>query len=119
MPERVEQGGIEDKVWVVLVTAPGEIAEELARNLVESRLAACVNVISGATSVYRWKGTLHADRESLLMAKVPAPSFPAFRDAVRRLHPYEVPEILALPVEAGLTEYLDWVQASCLGPGED
>lgn len=109
----------QDRVWVVLVTAPEEIAGDMARNLVESKLAACVNVISGATSVYRWEGALHTDTESLLMAKVPAAAFPAFRDGVRRLHPYEVPEVLALPVEAGLTEYLDWVRGSCPRPGKE
>ncbi|HSB18828.1 MAG TPA: divalent-cation tolerance protein CutA [Anaeromyxobacteraceae bacterium] len=100
---------------VVLVTAPSaEAAAGIARALVEERLAACGNVVPGLRSIYRWEGKLHDDAEALLVLKTTRSRFPALRDRVLALHPYEVPEVLALPVEAGSEKYLAWVRAETL-----
>ncbi len=97
---------------VVLVTAPAEQkAVEIARALVDERLAACVNVLSGVRSIYRWKGEVCDDPEVLLVVKTTAARFEALRSRVVALHPYETPEVLALPVEAGSEPYLRWLVA--------
>jgi periplasmic divalent cation tolerance protein len=97
---------------VVLVTAPrGRKAEALARGLVQARLAACVNIVPGLVSHYRWKGALRRDAECLLVIKTTAPRLKAAERWVRENHPYEVCEFLALPVAAGSKPYLDWLGA--------
>lgn len=97
---------------VVLVTAPGpEKAAEIARALVEERLAACGNVVPGLRSIYRWEGKVQDDPEALLVLKTTRPRFEALRARVLALHPYEVPEVIALPVEAGSAPYLEWIAA--------
>jgi periplasmic divalent cation tolerance protein len=99
-------------VLVVLVTAPSqEKAVEIARAVVEARLAACGNVVPGLRSIYRWEGRVHDDTEALLVLKTTRARFEALRDRVLALHPYEVPEVLALPVEAGSAAYLQWIAA--------
>jgi periplasmic divalent cation tolerance protein len=95
---------------VVLVTTPTpERAAELARALVEERLAACGNVVPGLRSIYRWEGKVQEDAEALLVLKTTRARFDALRDRVLALHPYEVPEVIALPVEAGSARYLGWI----------
>jgi periplasmic divalent cation tolerance protein len=95
---------------VVLVTAPTpERAAEIARALVEERLAACGNVVQGIRSIYRWEGKVQEDAEALLVLKTTRARFDALRDRVLALHPYEVPEVIALPVEAGSARYLAWI----------
>jgi periplasmic divalent cation tolerance protein len=95
---------------VVLVTAPGaEKAAEIARAVVEERLAACGNVVPGLRSIYRWEGKVQDDQEALLVLKTTRARFDALRARVIALHPYEVPEVLALPVEAGSERYLAWI----------
>jgi periplasmic divalent cation tolerance protein len=95
---------------VVLVTAPSaEKAAELARALVEERLAACGNVVPGLRSIYRWQGAVQEDTEALLVLKTTRARFEALRDRILALHPYEVPEVLAVPVEAGSARYLGWI----------
>lgn len=95
---------------VVLVTAPAEeVAEAIARALVDERLAACVNVVPGVRSVYRWEGSVEAAGEVLLVAKTRADRTTALAARVRELHPYELPEVLELPVVGGAAAYLDWV----------
>ena len=96
---------------VVLVTAPPRRAPALARALVRRRLAACVNLVPGVRSVYRWKGRVEEARETLLVAKTTAARVPALLAAIAELHPYEVPEGIALPVVAGLAPYLRWIAA--------
>ncbi len=97
-------------VLVVLVTAPSaEKAEEIARALVEAGLAACGNVLASVRSIYRWEGKVHDDPEALLVLKTTRGRFADLRDRVLSLHPYQVPEVIALPVEAGHGPYLDWV----------
>jgi periplasmic divalent cation tolerance protein len=97
---------------VVLCTAPtAEVAAELARALVEARLAACGNVVPGLRSIYRWQGKVEDEAEVLLILKTTRERFPALRDELLRRHPYQVPEVLALPVEAGSAAYLEWLSA--------
>jgi periplasmic divalent cation tolerance protein len=95
---------------VVLVTAPGaDEAARIARAVVEERLAACGNVVPGLRSIYRWQGAVQEDAEALLVLKTTRDRFEALRARVLALHPYEVPEVIALPVEAGSAPYLDWI----------
>ncbi len=98
---------------VVLVTAPSaEKAAEIARAAVEEKLAACGNVLPGVRSIYRWKGKLQDDAEVLLLLKTQRKRFAELRDRILALHPYELPEVIALPVEAGSAPYLDWIAQS-------
>src|SRR5437764_11404626 len=84
-------------------------AERLADVLVEKKLAACVNILAPCRSVYRWKGALQHDEEHPLLIKTTAERYGALEEALRAAHPYELPEIIAVPVERGLPAYLDWV----------
>ncbi len=103
---------MEDAPLVILCTAPSaEVAATLARGLVEARLAACVNVISGLRSVYAWKGAVHDEPEVQLVIKSRRARFDALSAWIVEHHPYEVPEILALPVDRGAQPYLDWLVA--------
>jgi len=109
-----------DTILLVYCTAPDpDTARELARTLVEERLAACVNVVPGLRSLYRWQGRVHEDAETLLLTKTTAVRYPALQERLRALHPYELPEIVAVPVSAGLPAYLDWVAAQTLDEPED
>ena len=95
---------------VVLVTTPSpERAAEIARAVVDERLAACGNVVPNLRSIYRWEGKVQDEEEALLVLKTTRARFEALRDRVLALHPYEVPEVLALPVEAGSARYLAWI----------
>ena len=95
---------------VVLMTAPrGRRAEALARGLVAERLAACVNVVPGVISHYRWRGKACRDAECLLVAKTSAAKLPALKRWVASNHPYAVPETLALKVVDGAEPYLRWL----------
>jgi periplasmic divalent cation tolerance protein len=97
-------------VRVVLMTAPDRAtAEKLGEALVRERLAACANVLPGVTSLFWWEGELQRAEEALVVLKTPAEQVDALLARAVELHPYEVPELLALPVEAGLPAYLDWV----------
>lgn len=87
-------------------------AERIARALVERRLAACVNVVAGVVSIYRWKDGVERDEERLLVVKTRADRVEPLREALVALHPYELPELVVLPVEAGHAPYLAWVRES-------
>jgi periplasmic divalent cation tolerance protein len=101
---------------LVLVTAPDpDKAAEIARALVEERLAACGNVLSGLRSIYRWEGKVQDEPEALLLLKTTRARFEALRARVLALHPYQVPEVIALPVEAGSAAYLAWIAAETAG----
>ena len=103
-------------VVIVLTNFPDrESAMAVAAYLVEQRLAACVNVLDGCASIYRWKGKLESEREVPVLIKTPAGLFGAVQAAIRSRHPYELPEIVAVPVTAGLVEYLSWVRAETSG----
>ncbi len=98
-------------VCTVLVTAPDmEVAETLGTRLVEEGRAACANLLPGVVSLYRWEGALQRDDEVLLILKSTLPAAEALRERVVELHPYEVPEVLVLPVGGGHPPYLAWVQ---------
>lgn len=97
-------------VVVVLVTGPDEpTLEDLAVRVVEERLATCANLIPGVRSVYRWNGEVRQDDETLAVLKTTRPAVPPLRDRIRELHPYDLPEFLVLPVEAGSEAYLRWI----------
>lgn len=81
----------------------------LARALVERRLAACVNVLAECTSVYRWQGAIETTTEVPVLIKTTAERYPELEQAIRALHPYELPEIVAVPIRGGLPGYLQWV----------
>jgi periplasmic divalent cation tolerance protein len=91
----------------------GEEAERIATALVQRRLAACVNLVSGVLSIYRWKGAVERDDERLLVIKTSAARFEELRATIVELHPYELPEVVALDVVAGHVPYLEWVAESC------
>jgi len=98
---------------VVLVTAPGaEEAARLARTLVEEKLVACGNVVPAVRSIYRWEGKVCDEQEALLVLKAPAKRFPELRDRILALHPYQVPEVVALRIEDGSEKYIDWIVQS-------
>lgn len=98
---------------IVFSTVPdGPTARRLAKMLVRERLAACVNVVGGIQSVFRWKGAVQSAREYLLIAKTSRHRWPALRTRLADAHPYDVPEIVALPTHDGLPEFLAWVASS-------
>lgn len=98
------------EISLVLVTAGSEEeAAKIGRTLVEEKLAACANMVPRIRSIYRWKGEIHDEQETLILIKTRTSMFPALRNRIRELHNYEVPEITALPISQGLQEYLDWV----------
>ena len=97
------------EVLVVLVACPPDRAQAIADALVEERVAACVNVVPGLQSVYRWKGEVHHDTEAMLLVKTTRDRFEALKQAVLKHHPYELPEVIAVPVDRGHTPYLEWV----------
>lgn len=101
-----------ERVVVLSTVARPEDAERIAHALVERRLAACVNVVPGLVSVYRWKGAVERGAEVLLVVKTRTERLPALREVLVDLHPYEVPELVALPVEDGHPPYLAWLDES-------
>jgi periplasmic divalent cation tolerance protein len=99
-----------DNVLIVLTNCPDtEVAERIARALVEQSLAACVNRLAPVESVYRWQGAIERAVEVPLLIKTTRERFQDVEEAIRALHPYQVPEIVAWPVTAGLASYLRWV----------
>ena len=94
---------------VVTTVGTEEHGEQLARLLVERRLAACVNVLAGVRSIYRWQGQVHDEREHVVLAKICVEQFDTVRAALRKHHPYDTPEILLVDVADGDPEYLRWV----------
>ena len=98
-------------IIVVYITAPSqEVAHALARALVEEKLAACVNIIPGIQSVYHWEDAVHVDEELLLICKSRTERFDLLQNRVQALHPYDVPEIISIPVQNGSEPYLNWVR---------
>ncbi len=95
---------------LVLTNLPDRAsAERLADSLVEKRLAACVNILAPCRSVCRWKDAVQRDEEHPMLIKTTAECYAALETAIRAGHPYELPEIIAVPIERGLPAYLDWV----------
>lgn len=100
---------------LVLITASSEKeGEKIAHALVKERLAACVNMLGGMQSTFRWKGEISSERETLLLAKTKDELFERLKKRVLELHSYEVPEIVALPILAGYEKYLGWLERETL-----
>lgn len=99
---------------IVMTTLPEmEAAQDFARQLIEQSLAACVNVLPKMVSIYRWKQNIeHGDEHQLIM-KTTEECYPQLEEFIRQHHPYELPEIIAIPVSAGLPDYLQWVSQQC------
>lgn len=99
-----------ESVFLVLTNLPdGDAARDLARHLVEARLAACVNILAPCRSVYHWEGNIEEATEVPLLIKTTGTRYAALEAAIREQHPYELPEIIAVPIEHGLPGYLAWV----------
>jgi periplasmic divalent cation tolerance protein len=95
---------------LVLTTLPSsDAAVELARTVVAERLAACANLIPAIRSIYRWKGKLQDENEVLVLLKTRQEHFERLKQRILELHPYEIPEVLALPIEQGYAAYLEWI----------
>ena len=95
---------------LVLTNLPDRgAAERLADAVIAKNLAACVNILAPCRSVYRWKGAVQHDEEHPVLIKTTAARYPALEKAIRAVHPYELPEIIAVPIERGLLQYLAWV----------
>jgi periplasmic divalent cation tolerance protein len=101
-----------DKRIVLTTASSEEEARKIAQHMVEHKLAACVNIIPQIESVYRWQGKIESSREWLLLIKTTIEKFPAVRDAIRTLHSYDLPECVAIAIDDGSREYLQWIGAS-------
>ena len=99
--------------YIALSTCPTpEVATQLAQEVVEQKLAACVNIIPGIQSIYQWQGKVTQDNESLLIMKTHQQQLAALESFIQTHHPYEVPEFITLSIESGSKAYLDWITAS-------
>jgi periplasmic divalent cation tolerance protein len=99
--------------YLVLTTTKNRAeAERIAKKIVGEKLAACVNVVPNISSTYRWKGKIERSRETLLLIKTSGEKLDKVIKRIEELHSYEVPEIIALPIERGLPEYLKWLKES-------
>ena len=102
---------------IVLCTCPDlATAERIAETVVGERLAACVNIAPGLTSIYRWEGQIQRDAELLLLIKTRQEVYPLLEARIRQLHPYQIPEIIALPIQTGAAAYLDWIARNSGAP---
>ena len=107
---------METPVCVAMVTAPSvDVAERIVTAVVDEQLAACGNIVPGLTSIYRWAGAVQRDSEVLILFKTTRAVLAQLLTRVAALHPYDVPEVLALPVAAGLEAYTKWVTANVHG----
>ena len=103
-----------DTILLALSTFPdAEIARRISNQLVSERFAACANILPSVESIYRWKGKIESANETLVFFKVSDARQSAFQDKLRSVHPYDVPEIIFVPVASGLPEYLRWVVENC------
>lgn len=100
----------EQEILLVITNLPNRAAaERIAETLVTERLAACVNILAECSSIYYWQGKLERASEVPLLIKTTREAYPQLESMLRRMHNYELPEIIALPISAGLPEYLNWV----------
>ena len=103
-----------EKVLLALSTFPDrETAQRIANQLVTEKFAACANILPAVESIYRWKGKIESGNEALVFFKLSEDRQSAFQEKLRSLHPYEVPEIIFVPITGGLPEYLRWVVENC------
>jgi len=108
-----------DFVVVFITVGSTEEGEQLARALVEEKLAACVNRIAGVQSTYRWQGQVVTDQEQLLVVKTSAAMFDQLEQRVRELHSYDVPEIVTVPIVRGSAAYLNWLSDALAAPDDE
>jgi len=100
---------------IVITNCPDEeTANAIALAIIEEQLAACVNILPRVQSIYRWQGSVESAAEIPLLIKATSHNYPALEARIKTLHPYEVPEIIALPIARGLPAYLNWVAAETL-----
>ena len=104
-----------EKILVLSNCGSEEEARRVARALVEARVAACVNIVPGIQSVYHWQGAIQEDPEWMLVIKSTRPMFDSLAAELRKIHSYQVPEVLAIPVIAGDQNYLDWMDREISG----
>ncbi|MFN3814359.1 MAG: divalent-cation tolerance protein CutA [Aquificaceae bacterium] len=97
---------------VVFITSPTDKAQEIAKYIIDSKLGACVNIVPEVSSIYWWKGNVEYERESLLVVKTSERKFKELVERVKSVHPYSVPEIIALPIVGGNEGYLKWIDES-------
>jgi periplasmic divalent cation tolerance protein len=103
-----------EKILLALSTFPdAETARQISDQLVTERFAACANILPSVESIYRWKDKIESGNETLVFFKLSEDRQSAFQDKLRSLHPYDVPEIIFVPVGGGLPEYLQWVSENC------
>jgi periplasmic divalent cation tolerance protein len=103
-----------EKILLALSTFPdAETARRISNQLVTEKFAACANILPGVESIYRWKEKIETANETLVFFKLSQDRQAAFQEKLRSLHPYEVPEIVFVPVASGLPDYLRWVAESC------
>ena len=102
-----------DRIIVLITAGSEEEAHKIAESLVNGKKAACVNIVPGVDSLFRWEGKLDSARESLLLVKTKASLFSEIVEMVKIMHSYEVPEIIALPIIAGSEDYLKWLDIAC------
>lgn len=107
-----------EAVLVITNLPDRETARRLAETLIEQRLAACVNILAPCESVYRWQGRIETAQEITLLIKTPGAHYGKVEKAIRQCHPYELPEIIAVPITDGLPAYLDWLAAETMDPVE-
>ena len=100
------------KAVLVLTTAPAKAAGRLAALLVRQKLAACVSLKSGFVSTYRWNGRIEKAREALLLIKTTRPCLPGLKKFIQKQHPYDLPELIVIPIGDGSSEYLKWIEQS-------
>jgi periplasmic divalent cation tolerance protein len=113
LPLNATDFGIDMNTIIVLSTTDTpELAEKIAAALLDAHEAACVNIVPGVRSIYRWEGKVCNESECLLLIKSSAENFGAIQERIRLMHSYQVPEIIALPISEGDPEYLKWLQAS-------
>jgi periplasmic divalent cation tolerance protein len=102
------------EILLALSTFPdAETARRISNQLITEKFAACANILPAVESIYRWKDKIESGNETLVLFKLSEDRQAAFQDKLRSLHPYEVPEIIFVPVASGLPEYLHWVRESC------
>lgn len=101
--------------FVYITTDSLEEAQTIGKKLVKERLAACVNIIDGMTSIFEWKGKIESAQETILIAKTTAGRFDALKERVVELHSYDIPCIVALPVKKGYLPFLEWINESVMG----
>ena len=103
---------MEDYILVLNTCNSDEIASKIAETLVSKKLAACVNIVNSIESVYQWQGKIERDKELLLIIKTRKPLFSQLKQEIQEMHDYELPEIIAVPIEAGEKNYLNWIKSA-------